>query len=158
MLRSIFYSKVFLCILIDFLLRNDYERSTGHLPSGSATSIRVACGAAWTKSGPQKIEWPLHSVNKCLIDAARCLKVSYWHYIVSKSVLLTLYSDHSILWGTRCRPRSASGLSSCSTEVRRQNRSVGSKQSLRRCFLNFFSNLIMQNVERGSQCPLQELR
>ena len=28
------------------------------------------------------------------------------HYIESKSVLLTLYSDHTIFWGTRFRPRS----------------------------------------------------
>ena len=35
--------------------------------------------------------------------------MSYWRYIESKSVLLTLYSDHTIFLGTRFRPRSKLG-------------------------------------------------
>ena len=76
-------------------------RFRGPAEEGAAAHVRQGGGASrpaqnlerGQNRGPKKIEWSLYSVKTCLIDAVWTLKMSYRHYVVSKSVFLTLYTQ-----------------------------------------------------------------
>ena len=63
---------------------------------------------AWTSvdgvGDPKKSSGHYRVSKSVLFDTLYCLKVSYRHYIESKTALMTLYSDHSTFWGPRFRP------------------------------------------------------